>query len=146
MDSKLHTLHGQMQPRLPSSYINLGFFPQQVKMVISYKAFPGNLIETKVVEELFARFERFLNKAGFRAANGQIIDGGIVNVPCNASAAGGMSSSKPVQKRQAGARRKDDRRMSMPAGAGRTSRSADTPVFAAEWGIFSASRTGVPAA
>jgi IS5 family transposase len=44
-------------------------------------AFRESLKEKGLVEKLFARFDAFLNQAGFTAKRGQIIDASIVEVP-----------------------------------------------------------------
>ena len=43
--------------------------------------FREDLTRAQVVEELFERFDQFLNEAGFRAQKGQIIDASIVRTP-----------------------------------------------------------------
>lgn len=43
--------------------------------------FREQLTKAQLVEELFFRFDRFLNDAGFRAEKGQIIDASIVKAP-----------------------------------------------------------------
>jgi IS5 family transposase len=43
--------------------------------------FRESLKERGLVEKLFARFDRFLNQAGFTAKRGQIVDASIIEVP-----------------------------------------------------------------
>ena len=43
--------------------------------------FREHLTRAQVVEELFARFDQFLNEAGFRAEKGQIVDASIIKAP-----------------------------------------------------------------
>lgn len=43
--------------------------------------FREDLINTQVVEKLFAKFDQFLSDHGFRAQQGQIVDASIVRVP-----------------------------------------------------------------
>ena len=43
--------------------------------------FREHLTRAQVVEELFARFDQFLNEAGFHAEKGQIVDASIIKAP-----------------------------------------------------------------